>query len=191
MSQLIVEYMSLLPKRRLKSIEAKTRYFHAMLEADAAGDLLVNKDDWQGGLNALRRDINELNEIANEETRGLVNKVKGDLTNEILTLQSDMSTALEDIANQIREVRRMQTRMSGTILGAGVQGAGKQVTTAVNTVRMIGSKIPILGPGIEGIANLNFAGGKVLPSAQLLPNAPRGRSESPHRATANRSQNAL
>ena len=59
--QLIVEYMTLLTPWRRRRIEKSTKYFHALLEADADGDLVLPDDDWHGGLNALREDIEETN----------------------------------------------------------------------------------------------------------------------------------
>lgn len=54
--------MSLLPPWRRRQIERNTKYFHALLEADADGDLVIEDDDWRGGLNALRHDMEEISD---------------------------------------------------------------------------------------------------------------------------------
>lgn len=48
--QLIVEYLALLPSWKRERIEKGTRYFHALLEADADGDLVIDHEDWHGKL---------------------------------------------------------------------------------------------------------------------------------------------
>lgn len=40
--------MTLLPRWRRSRLENETRFFHALLEADADGDLVVENDDWHG-----------------------------------------------------------------------------------------------------------------------------------------------
>ncbi len=40
--------MSILPRWRRYRLEKETRFFHALLEADADGDLVVDDDDWHG-----------------------------------------------------------------------------------------------------------------------------------------------
>jgi hypothetical protein len=78
-AELVVEYLQLLPPWRRRKIEKESKWFHTLLEVDADGDLLVNKDDWQGGLNALRRNIEELSE-RNQATHQAFLAVCGGLT---------------------------------------------------------------------------------------------------------------
>lgn len=40
--------MALIPSWRRRRIEDETQYFHALLESDAGGDLVVEDDDWHG-----------------------------------------------------------------------------------------------------------------------------------------------
>ena len=61
-AELIVEYLSMMPARQRKKIELQNQYFHALLASDGHGDLLILKDDWQGGLNALKRELTDLTE---------------------------------------------------------------------------------------------------------------------------------
>lgn len=56
-AQLIVEYMSLLPPRFRRRVETETKWFHSLLEVDADGDLLVQSEDWEGGLNTMRKHV--------------------------------------------------------------------------------------------------------------------------------------
>ena len=71
---LVVEYFQLLPPWKRRQIEKDTKWFHTLLEVEADGDLLVDKDDWQGGLNALRRNIEDLSESNLYVSKDLWNK---------------------------------------------------------------------------------------------------------------------
>merc|ERR1712157_522221 len=92
-AELIVEYLMLLPRKKRKEIDDNSRFFHALLEADADGDLLVNSDDWQGGLNALRHDIDELHEFYTERTRHTIQQMKKEIDFELTNLRSDVLNA--------------------------------------------------------------------------------------------------
>merc|ERR1740139_109572 len=75
-ADLIVEYLILIPERKRKKLESNSQYFHALLEADDHGDLLVHHEDWQGGLNALKTKINDLHEFYGCQTLNSIEKVK-------------------------------------------------------------------------------------------------------------------
>ena len=142
-AQLIVEYLSLLPKQKREQIEQSTRYFHALLKSDSQGDLLVNNDDWQGGLNSLRRDISELNEQSNERTRQAINQMRNEIDNEIAMLRSEVLQTLQSLSMDIKRLHRAQQAALNPAAGALALG-NKGVMTAVNAVTnfgMIGGRI--------------------------------------------------
>lgn len=128
---IIVEYLMLLPKKKLEKIEANSLYFHALLEADADGDLLVSHDDWQGGLNSLRNDIDELHEFYAERTHNTIQQMKNELTLEITNIRSDTLNALSDLTKEVRQLKRIQN-------DGGVSFKGKKMAKAVKAVKDIG-----------------------------------------------------
>mmetsp|Transcript_12248 Transcript_12248/g.35536 ORF Transcript_12248/g.35536 Transcript_12248/m.35536 type:complete len:1610 (-) Transcript_12248:86-4915(-) len=130
-AELIVEYMTLLPAWRVRQIEKSTRYFHALLEADADGDLVLETDDWRGGLNALRDDIQEMNESNLETTRQALEEMRMDIDREISNFRKEVSSALRDIAVDVRKIQKLQ-RVDPLVV------SGRR---AVKAVKQIGSKI--------------------------------------------------
>jgi len=65
----------MMPVRQRKQIEQSNQYFHALLASDGRGDLLVHKDDWQGGLNALKRKLTEMTVSNSEMTHHLFHQI--------------------------------------------------------------------------------------------------------------------
>jgi hypothetical protein len=133
-AELIVEYLSILPPPRRREIEKNTRYFHALLEADEDGDLLINKDDWQGGLNALRRDLEEMNAHGAELTHQAMADFKASIDNDIAALRREIVGMLQDVSNDMKEIRRVQKE-------GGVTFNGSNVAKAVRAVKSIGKNL--------------------------------------------------
>ena len=131
-AELIVEYLSILPPPKRRDIERNTRYFHALLEADEDGDLLIHKDDWQGGLNALRRDLEELNTHSAELHHHAMDELKADMENNITVLRKEMVSLLQDVSRDLKEMRRVQKE-------GGVTFNGSNVAKAVRAVKSMGN----------------------------------------------------
>jgi len=137
---LIVEYLSILPPPKRREIEKNTRYFHALLEADEDGDLLVSKDDWQGGLIALRRDLEEMNAHSAELNHQAMDEWKASIDNDIAALRREVISMLEDVSRDLKELRRVQKE-------GGVTFNGSNVAKAVRAVKSIGNR------GLFGVGN--------------------------------------
>ena len=106
-------------------------YFHALLEADEDGDLVLAKDDWQGGLNALRREMEELIQTSSEQQSKQLDQLKTEIDSEILSLRKEVVSLLEDMASDVRNIRRLQSH-------GGITLNGRNVAKAVQAVRSIG-----------------------------------------------------
>lgn len=131
--KLIVEYMSILPARKRRQIEKETLYFHALLEADADGDLLLAKEDWQGGLNALRREMEDHINAASEQNQKSVDHFRMEMEAEMTSFRKQVVSLLEDMAGDLRDIRRQQSH-DGMILN------GRNVAKAVKAVKSIGRR---------------------------------------------------
>lgn len=106
-AEMIVEYLSMMPSRKRKSIEKNNQYFHALFESDGHGDLLVKKEDWQGGLNALKRELIEMNELNNENTHQSIEQLRSELIEEIGTmLKNDVTSILNDIFVEVKDIHQ-------------------------------------------------------------------------------------
>jgi hypothetical protein len=143
-----VEYLSLLPKSRREKIEKNTLYFHALLEADASGDLLVNKDDWQGGLNALRKHLNHLQDESHERTRQLMNQMRDDIDKEIILMRNDIRHSIEMMNFELKRIQRGNAQHAPP---AALVLGGRGVRTAVNAVSALsafgGTAVTTIGTG--------------------------------------------
>jgi ferredoxin-fold anticodon binding domain-containing protein len=125
-AELIVEYMSLLSSWRRKRIEKSTQYFHALLQADADGDLIVEDDDWQGGLAALREDIEESNEIHAEAQRKAIENMKNEFEKELASLRNEMVSILRDLSDDVKALKKA-SETEGAFTGKRVAGAVRAV----------------------------------------------------------------
>lgn len=125
--------MSILPTRKRKSIEKRTTHFHALLEADADGDLVLGRDDWQGGLNSLRKEMDDLITASIEQNQRCLEQFKTEIDSEIAGLRRDVVTILEEMAGDVRDIRRLQSH-------DGITLNGKNVARAVNAVKGIGRR---------------------------------------------------
>jgi DNA repair exonuclease SbcCD ATPase subunit len=132
-AELIVEYLSILPTTQRRAIEQTTQYFHALLEADEDGDLLINKDDWEGGLNALKKDLEELNDETNEMNRRALEELRAEMNEDLSSFRREVVGMLENLSEEMRQIRSVQSQ-------GGVTFNGKNVAKAVKMVKSIGKK---------------------------------------------------
>ena len=94
--------MTLLPPWRRRRIEHETKYFHALLEADADGDLVLEDDDWRGGLNALREDMEEINEKYAVAHQKALEELKTDIQQELSSFRAEVFSMLCDLSEDIK-----------------------------------------------------------------------------------------
>lgn len=66
-------------------------------------------------------------------TQKLIDQMKADIDAELATLRKEMLSSLENVAEDVRKIRRAQTQ-------GGVTFSGKNVAKAVNAVKSIGRK---------------------------------------------------
>jgi len=170
LQKLIVEYLSLLPAARREQIEKNTRYFHALLEADSRGDLLVSKDDWQGGLNALRKDLNQLQDDSHEKVRHLFNHMRDDIDKEMMSIRNEIRQSFELLNMEVKRCQKSYAQTAPPALVLGNRG----VQTAVNAVSAIGSGAvqAVTTVGAGAVNAVTTVGGTLLhngPSTLLPP----------------------
>ena len=130
---LIVEYMSLLPPSQRRKIEEQTQWFHTLLESDSDGELKVNRDDWQGGLNAIRRDMAVLDETSRKNQEKLFHQLKTDVESELGSFRKEVLGVLENIQDEVKELKRHQKQ-------GGITFSGKRVKNVVMAVQSIGKR---------------------------------------------------
>jgi WD40 repeat protein len=110
LASLVVEYMSLLPPWKRRQIEKQTRWFHTLLEVDADGSLHVQTDDWEGGLNALRRDMEELSQANKQSYEKTLEHLKADLDSDIAKFKEEVVSLLENLADDVKHLRKAQSQ---------------------------------------------------------------------------------
>lgn len=125
--------MSLLPPWRRRQIERNTKYFHALLEADADGDLVIEGDDWRGGLNALRHDIEEISDHHAGAHQKAMDEMKMDLEKELASFKKEILSTLRSLSDDVKQIQRTQSQ-------GGVTFNGRRVAGAVNAVKEIRRK---------------------------------------------------
>lgn len=135
-AELIVEYLSMMPSWQRKRIEHNNQHFHALLASDGHGDLLVHKDDWQGGLNALKRELTELTVSNNEMTQQTINQLREEMKDEIaIMIKNEVGAVLNEIFMEVKEISKLQRSgqvpATGTkkVLSAAVQQVQRNFTT--------------------------------------------------------------
>ena len=104
-----------------------------MLESDEDGDLLINQNDWQGGLNALRRDLQQDQALNGEAHHRALEQMRSEFNQNIVALQKQMTSMLEDLTDEVKEIKRLQSQ-------GGLAFSGKNVAKAVKVVKGIGKK---------------------------------------------------
>lgn len=127
--------MSLLPVWRRRIIENNTKYFHALLEADADGDLLIHKEDWQGGLNALRRDMEHMITTTAESNQKALDQIKDVLEEDLSNLKKQVVGMLQTISSDMKVLQKGQGQD-----GIGITFNAKNMAKAVKVVKSIGRK---------------------------------------------------
>lgn len=132
-ASLIVEYMTLLPKWRRQQIERETAWFHTLLEVDADGSLQVHSEDWEGGLNALRHDMEEMGRLQQQGYERAVERMKTDLDTDLTKFKKEVVTLLEDLTEDVKYLRKVQSQ---GILNFD----GHHIKKAVRAVKSVGRK---------------------------------------------------
>jgi Ion transport protein len=130
---LIVEYLTLLPSWYRERIEERTKWFHVLLEVDGDDNLLVKKDDWEGGLNAVRRDMKMMEQRLLEREHSVVDRVKNELDVEIKKFRRDVLAALTDVSEDLKRLHTLHSE-------GGITFSGKNVAKAVRAVKSIRRK---------------------------------------------------
>ena len=111
-AELIVEYLSIMPINQRRRLEQNTQYFHALLESDGHGDLQLSNEDWQGGLNALKRELVEVNESNYKRTQHRISQMRSELTEEIgIMIENEVSSVLNDIFLELKGISSLQQRI--------------------------------------------------------------------------------
>lgn len=123
--------MSLLPPQKRQQIEMDTMYFHALLQADADGDLLINKEDWKGGLNSLRREMEEIINAQAVQNKLAIDQVREELSHEMASFRREVTSMLRDLGDEVRTIRKNHAQ-------GGITLSGKNVVNAVKAVKSIG-----------------------------------------------------
>lgn len=116
---LIVEYMSLLPPRQRLDIENQSQWFHTLLESDLDGELKVSREDWEGGLNALRRDVADLDSSNWKNQEKLFQQLKTDMESELSSFRREAMKVLEELQSDIHD-------LSASKMRPGLHLAGKE-----------------------------------------------------------------
>jgi len=108
-AELCVEYMSMMPVGLRKNIEHNNQYFHALLASDGHGDLLRHRDDWQGGLNALKKDLTEITEANNAATNRAIDQLRNELAEEFSAmLQNEVTSVLNNVFMELKEISKFR-----------------------------------------------------------------------------------
>lgn len=163
-AELIVEYLSLMPTSQRKKIESNNQYFHALLASDGHGDLLVHKDEWQGGLDRLKQELTELTETNNQMTHQAINQLREELREEVtLTMRKEVGAILKDILMEVKAVSKTNR--------ANVP-KGKKVLNVVQTMQKNFSPLDGIQNGIQrNLAPLDGLRQTLMrPLPMLLPN---------------------
>ena len=71
---------------------------------------MISKDDWQGGLNALRRELQQDQTEIIEANQRSIEQMQNEVNNNILALQKQMTSMLEDVRDEIKEMKTMQAK---------------------------------------------------------------------------------
>ena len=104
-----------------------------MLEVDADGSLQLQSDNWEGGMNALRRDMQELSGENKESYERSLNHVKNDLNSDIDTFKKEVMSVLEDLMEDVKFLRKAQSESL-------LKFDGRNVKKAVRAVKSVGMK---------------------------------------------------
>lgn len=128
-AELIVDYLSMMPNRSRKHIEEKNQYFHALLASDGHGDLLFQKDDWQGGFHhMLKKDLTDISEATNAFTQQAIEELRAELTDEIRSLlNSEVTTVLNNVFLELKDLsNHRKTSLRTKRVNQAIQNLGQQ-----------------------------------------------------------------
>lgn len=76
--------------------------------ADADGDLIVDDEDWQGGLAALREDIEESNESHASAQQKALDSLKTEFASDLEFMRKEMVAMLRDLSDDVKQLRNVQ-----------------------------------------------------------------------------------
>ena len=130
---LIVEYMTLLPAKSRRQLEDRIRWFHCLLEVDSDGALLLGNQDWQGGLNALRKDLEDLSQENRENNEKALMQIKNELYAELSSFRKETQSLLANLTAEVKELKKASSP-------GGIKINGKNVVNAVKAFKSIGEK---------------------------------------------------
>lgn len=71
---------------------------------------MVNQNDWQGGLNALRRELQQDQRAMNEENHRAMEQMRNELNANIADLQKQMTSLLEDLSQDMKEMKNVHAK---------------------------------------------------------------------------------
>lgn len=134
LASLCVEYMSLLPPWKRRQIERRTKWFHTLLEVDADGSLQMQSNAWEGGLNALRHDMEELSRANKDSYDKTLQHLKTDLETDLGKFKKEVVSMLGDLADDVKHLRKAQSQ------GLLKFDAKQNVVKAVKAVKSVGRK---------------------------------------------------
>jgi hypothetical protein len=103
------------------------------VEVDAEGDLLIQNSDWEGGINALRKDLEEMELRTIEAQERLMGSVKDELDLQLQTFRREVATLLEGVSDEMKKIHTLQSE-------GGITFSGKNVAKAVKAVKSIHKK---------------------------------------------------
>jgi len=86
---------------------------------------MVNQSDWQGGLNALRRELQQDQHEMNETYHRAMEQMRNELNTNIADLQKQMTSMLEDLSDEIKEIKDIKSK----------PGLAQNVAKAVKFIR--------------------------------------------------------
>jgi len=86
---------------------------------------MVTQDDWQGGLKAMRRELREDQLEMNEANQKALEQMQNELNTNIAGLQKQMTSILEDISDEIKDLKAQQSK----------KGLAKNVARAVRLIK--------------------------------------------------------
>ena len=77
---------------------------------DEDGSLQIHTEDWEGGLNALRRDMEEMSLMNKQNYEKTIARLKTDLDSDITTLKEEVLSLLGSISEDVKSLRAAQTQ---------------------------------------------------------------------------------
>jgi hypothetical protein len=152
-AELCVEYLSMMPLAHRKRIEDNNQYFHALLASDGHGDLLRHRDDWQGGLNALKKELADITDANNTVTNRAIEQLRIDLAEEFSEmLQSEVTSVLNNVFIELKELSKYRQVSQRT----------RKATNAAKGARFLGTNNSVF----DGIRKNHPRGGRSLGEAE-------------------------